>query len=133
MSDASELIKLEEDLLRCIPRVEDGAWDEVKAGAFRVKQGWQANLRRRMSTPSHIPHLPPAVSYDVHLLTPSHSTAEIGYDRDKGGKAGEQAKVGHIIEFGRAGQAPGNDGGKALDAEEPRFIAALEKVCDIPL
>lgn len=132
-TDTTELRKLEEDLLKAIPYAEDAAWDEVKHAAQRTKVDWQKNLRQRMSTPSRIPHIPPAVSYDVTLITSAQAHAEIGYDRDKGGKTGRQAKIGHILEFGSVNNPPGNDGGKAITTEEPRFVAAMEDIADIPL
>jgi hypothetical protein len=50
--------------------------------------------------------------------------AEIGYDKDKRGGA-----LGNLLEYGSAAtNPPHRDIGRALDAEEPRFIAAIEAI-----
>jgi hypothetical protein len=47
--------------------------------------------------------------------------AEIGPDKNK-----PQGALGNLLEFGTSKQAGRQDGARALAAEEPRLIAALE-------
>ncbi|MBM0277813.1 hypothetical protein [Micromonospora tarensis] len=92
----------------------------VSKGALNIKNDW----RRRWSGISYAPALPYAVTYDVRA-SGTLISAEVGPD-----KAKRQGALGNIIEFGAPAQntVPQPGGAPALAAEEPRFLAATEKL-----
>ena len=99
----------------------------VQRGALNIKNESRRNVAA--SAPQHSGHAANAITYDTQaggtrLLRPS---AEIGYDKDK--KIG---RLGNLLEFGGGGdKSPAHrDLGRALDNEEPRFIAALQNILD---
>jgi hypothetical protein len=89
----------------------------VSKGALNVKRDWV----QAWSGHPHIRGLARAVSYDT-TVRKAEFEAEIGPDKDK-----PQGPLGNLIEFGDAeGGAPIPAGLPALQAEEPRFVAAVE-------
>lgn len=94
----------------------------VKRGAQNVKVGWQANAQSGAG--AHARLYPASISYDV-TQAPGIIEAEIGPDKDR-----TQGPLGNILEFGTSTQAGHNDGGQALDDEEPRFIAQAEALAE---
>lgn len=88
----------------------------VAKGALNIKNDW----RGRSSGLAHAPRYPYSIGYDTDVLAGS-VRAVIGPDKDK-----PQGALGNLIEFGSAKNPPHNDGGQALQAEEPRFVAAIE-------
>jgi hypothetical protein len=94
----------------------------VKRGAQNIKTGWQANARA--SAGAHARLYPSTISYDV-TEGPGVVEAEIGPD-----KARPQGPLGNILEYGTSTQAGHNDGGRALDDEEPRFLAQVEALSE---
>lgn len=92
----------------------------VSKGALNIKNDWRASLAGL----PHLPHLPGAIGYDLSVTLDSAS-AEIGPDKDK-----KQGPLGNIIEFGTSKNPPRLDGQRALDAEEPKFVAALEDLAE---
>ncbi|MGA5635078.1 hypothetical protein [Streptomyces lydicamycinicus] len=88
----------------------------VTRGALNVKRGWADNAAA--SSGRHAPHYPRAISYDVHPI-PGGAFAEIGPDKSR-----VQGALGNLLEFGSVHNPPHNDGGRALQAEDPRFVAA---------
>lgn len=89
----------------------------VTRGALQVKNGWRDNAVA--SSGRHAPHYPRAISYDVHPI-PGGAHAEIGPDKGR-----VQGALGNLLEFGSVHNPPHNDGGRALAAEDPRFVAAV--------
>jgi len=89
----------------------------VSKGALNVKNDWRANA----SGNRHAPHYPATIGYDL-AVTASSISAVIGPDKNL-----PQGPLGNILEFGTSKNPPHNDGGRALAAEEPRFIAAVEE------
>jgi hypothetical protein len=92
----------------------------VSKGALNVKTAWRANA----SGNAHAPHYPASITYDIEER-PGSVSAEIGPDKNK-----TQGPLGNILEFGTSKNPPHNDGGRALAAEEPRFIEACETVAE---
>jgi hypothetical protein len=67
---------------------------------------------------------PASISYDV-TEGPGVVEAEIGPDKGR-----PQGPLGNLLEFGSAHNPPHNDGGRALDDEEPRFLAQVEALSE---
>jgi hypothetical protein len=99
-----------------VTQMPDQARKVVSKGSLNIKKDW----RQRWSGHPHIPRLPYAISYDVTARRGAVE-GEIGPDKDRGG----QAPLGNIIEFGSPTSAPIPGGLPALEAEGPRFEAAL--------
>ena len=91
----------------------------VKRGAQNIKTDWRAASQGI----KHAPRYPRSIGYDVIERT-NNVEAVIGPDDSPG----NQGFLGPILEFGGAHNAPRNDGGMALDAEEPRFVEELSKL-----
>ncbi len=88
----------------------------VQRGALNVKK----DAQRRISGHPHLPHYPSSITYDTEQ-TATGAAAEIGPDKSK-----RQGPLGNIIEYGTPKNAPLPHLGPALQAEEPRFVKALE-------
>ena len=95
----------------------------VTKGAQNIKTESRASVLR--TAPVHHAGAARTITYDVKPA-PTSVEAEIGYDRE----AGRQAAIGGLLEFGGGGDhsPPHSDLGRALDAEESRFISALDDV-----
>ncbi|MFG3228113.1 hypothetical protein ACGF07_25475 [Kitasatospora sp. NPDC048194] len=117
--DITGLEALVADLARAGQEAARGARQVVSRGALNIKRDWQANARA--SAGRYAPHYPASISYDLET-TPVGTGAVIGPD-----KGGPQGALGNILEFGTSRQGGHNDGGRALAAEEPRFLAAIEE------
>jgi hypothetical protein len=87
----------------------------VGKGANNIKKDWASRWRGM----KHVPALPRSINYDV-FTTPGHIQAEIGPDLNR-----PQGPLGGFIEFGSDTSAPHPGGAPALDAELPRFEAAM--------
>jgi hypothetical protein len=92
----------------------------VRKGALNVKNDWRANATS--SAGRHARLYPASIGYDM-TQEPDGASAEIGPDKGR-----PQGALGNLLEFGSANNPPHNDGGRALDAEEPRMVAAVEAV-----
>lgn len=92
----------------------------VSRGALNIKTDWRANATA--SAGRHARLYPFTINYDV-TETAGVIEAEIGPD-----KAKPQGALGNLLEFGSVRNPPHNDGGRALEAEAPRFAAAVEAV-----
>lgn len=92
----------------------------VNRGALNVKNGWRD--RARTTAGAHARLYPGSISYDnARVVAPGVLEAVIGPD-----KARPQGALGNLLEFGSVNNGPHNDGGLALDEEEPRFVAQVE-------
>lgn len=116
--DTREVRRLERHLARSIPRVRREARQVTMRGALNVKRDWRANARQ--SAPRHAPAYPNSISFDFGAYGPDHFMAVIGPD-----KGGPQGALGNLLEYGSPRNPPHRDGGRALDAEEPRFEAQM--------
>lgn len=90
----------------------------VSKGAATVKN--EARRNSQVSSGKAARHAPKTITYDV-TSTPVSVGAQIGYDKDLGG----QAPLGNILEYGSPNSPPHRDLGRALDDEDPKFVAAL--------
>ena len=88
----------------------------VQVGSANIKRDWRASA----SGLAHAPAYPYSITYDT-VEGRDSVRGEIGPDKDKA-----QGSLGNLLEFGSVHNEPHNDGGNALLAEEPRFVAALE-------
>ncbi|MFC3504810.1 hypothetical protein ACFOOK_28115 [Micromonospora krabiensis] len=93
----------------------------VGKGSLNIKRDWQ----RRWSGLDHAGGLPRTISYDIRTRG-DVIDGETGPDLARGG----QAPLGGFLEneYGTPWSAPRPAGQPALDAEEPRFVAAVEKL-----
>ena len=93
----------------------------VGKGSLNIKRDWQ----RRWSGLEHAGGLPRTINYDVDVKG-TLIDGEVGPNLDRGG----QAPLGGFLEneYGTPWSAPRPAGQPALDAEEPRFVAAVEKL-----
>ncbi|MFF7991768.1 hypothetical protein ACFZDG_18485 [Kitasatospora xanthocidica] len=117
--DTSGLEALVGELARTGQEAARGARQVVSKGALNIKKDWQQNARA--SSGQHAPLYPASIGYDLET-TPVGTTAVIGPD-----KGAAQGPLGNLLEFGSVHNPPHNDGGRALLAEEPRFLAAIEE------
>lgn len=116
----AETEALAADLGAAPVRVMTGIVPVVSKGALNIKNNWRANA----SGNPHAPQYPNSITYDLDVQ-PHAVEAEIGPDKDL-----PQGPLGNILEFGTSNNPPHLDGQRALAAEEPRFIEALEAVAE---
>ena len=116
--DLTELEALNTAIAATAAAVQRDGRAVVSKGALNIKNDWKANATS--SAGRHARLYPSSISYDVTEV-PGAIEAEIGPD-----KARPQGPLGNLLEFGSVHNPPHNDGGRALDAEEPRFVAAVE-------
>lgn len=121
--DMRDVRRLERHLARAIPRARRDARMVVRKGAVNIKKDWRANARA--SAPKHAPLYPRSISFDVAAYGPDVTFATIGPD-----KGGPQGALGNLLEYGSVKNPPHRDGGRALDAEEPRFEAQLALIAE---
>ncbi|MER6435426.1 hypothetical protein ABT275_03555 [Streptomyces sp. NPDC001185] len=121
--DMSDLRRLERHLARSIPLARRDTRAVVVRGAMNIKKGWRSNARS--TAPKHAPLYPRTISYDVAGYGRDIVMATIGPD-----KGGPQGALGNLLEYGSVKNPPHRDGGRALDAEEPRFEAQLALVLE---
>ena len=89
----------------------------VGRGCGNIKRDWQA----AWSGFKHLNRIKYSISYDV-FTTPGHIQGEVGPDINK---TRFQGPLGGVAEFGTPTSAPHPGGAPALDAEAPRFEAAM--------
>lgn len=114
-------------MLEAAAKAAVGTRAVVQASARTVRDEARRNVEK--SAPVQNAHAQYAITYNTGF-TAAGVEAEIGYDKDKNGGA-----LGNLLEFGGGGDKspPHRDLGRALDAEEPRFEAALSKLPGIAL
>jgi hypothetical protein len=106
------------DLAAAGERLEAAVKPVVAKGALNIKNAWRASA----SGLAHAPAYPYSITYDLDATAGSgYVAAEIGPDKDK-----KQGPLGNLIEFGSSKNPPHLDGARALAAEDPRLVAALE-------
>lgn len=92
----------------------------LSKGALNIKKDWQG----RWKGLKHAPATPYSIGYDI-AVTPGAITATIGPDKNK-----RQGALGNLLEFGSLNNAPRPGGSPALDAEAPKFEAALDALME---
>ncbi|WP_055525318.1 hypothetical protein [Streptomyces graminilatus] len=117
--DMRDVRRLERHLARSIPRVRKDARAITRRGALNVKNNWRANARQ--TSGKHAKHYPRTVGFDIAAYGRDIWMATIGPD-----KSGVQGPLGAILEYGSVRNPPHNDGGRALAAEMPQFLAQME-------
>ncbi|MFE2140184.1 hypothetical protein ACFXA3_00190 [Streptomyces sp. NPDC059456] len=123
-ADVRALVQLAVVLERSVPEAERNMVAVVTRGALNVKNGWRANATA--TAPPHARLYPYTINYDIKPI-PGGAEAEIGPDRSM---KRLQASYGAILEFGSVNNPPHNDGGRALQVEEPRFVAQVAAIAD---
>ncbi|MGK4583481.1 hypothetical protein [Kitasatospora sp. HPMI-4] len=117
--DASGLQALAAQLAAAAQAIDAQGRAVVSKGALNIKTDWRANATRSAGTHGRL--YPSSIGYDLAPLPGGGTGAVIGPDKEA-----PQGPLGNLIEFGSVNNPPHNDGGRALAAEEPRFIAAAE-------
>lgn len=121
--DMSDVRRLERHLARVVPRARRDARAVVRRGAVNIKRDWRANARS--TAPKHARLYPGSIGFDFGAYGPDLFMAIIGPD-----KGGPQGALGNLLEYGSVHNPPHRDGGRALDAEEPRFEAQMALIVD---
>jgi hypothetical protein len=88
----------------------------VGKGSLNIKRDAQERIGRG----PYLPMYARSISYDTWFAG-SSVTSEIGPDKDK-----PQGPLGNLLEYGTGDTPPIPHLGPALDAEEPRFLRAIE-------
>lgn len=119
------LRELEVEMTRAAERMLPEVTAVVSKGALNVKKDWSARWKTEFShKAAHAGRLPYDINYDV-APRPGGVSAEIGVDKSK-----KQGALGNIAEFGSPTSAPHPGGVPALEAEAPRFEAAMLAVTE---
>jgi len=116
--DIRALEGLVADIARAGAQVERRSQQVISKGALNITTEWRANARATAGR--HARLYPSSIGYDLEP-SPFGISAVIGPDKDAA-----QGALGNLLEFGSSKNPPHNDGGRALAAEEPRFLAAVE-------
>lgn len=116
----AETERLAADLAAAPARLVAGLTPMVSKGALNIKRDW----RDSASGLAHAPAYPASIGYDLDPQADG-VRAVIGPDKEMA-----QGALGNLIEFGSSKNPPHLDGQRALDAEEPRFIAAAEALAE---
>lgn len=97
----------------------------VNKGSLNVKNDAKRNVLQ--TAPVRNAHAHQAINYDVSAPGGGVVVGEIGYD-----KTDKRGRLGNLLEFGGGGDhsPPHHDLSRALEAEEPRFVRALEDVAE---
>jgi len=114
--DAREIREFGVDLGNVEKRFLDDVEAVVTKGALNIKK----DSAKRIRGHPHAPHYPRSISYDVKR-TFGGIEAEIGPDKDR-----RQGALGNILEYGTINNPPLPHLAPALDAEEPKYVRALE-------
>lgn len=117
--DASEVFDLAGVLAVAGDVAAEDAKAIVKRGAQNIKTDWRESAKGI----DHAPRYPRSIGYDV-IERKNNVEASIGPEDSPT----NQGFLGMILEFGGAHNAPRNDGGRALDVEEPKFEAAMADI-----
>jgi hypothetical protein len=118
-ADVSGLLHLGSSLAGASAAVQREAKAVVTKGALNIKNDWRANAIATAGRHGRI--YPYSIGYDPVVTGVGYVEAVIGPDKDK-----PQGALGNLLEYGSVNNPPHNDGGRALLAEEPRFMAAVE-------
>lgn len=114
-----------DELIADLESVPDRAVEKFKKvagrGGFNIKSDWRKAWEAIRAPRTHIPHLIRGIGYDVNV-TGTVITVEVGVDPKN-----RQAFLSEIIEDGTLTSAPHPGPVPALDAEAPRFEAAVAK------
>jgi hypothetical protein len=116
--DVSELTGLARDLDAAPEKALADTRAVVQRGALNIKK----DAQKRVTGLKHAPAYPRSIGYDTHT-TLTGASAEIGPDKEK-----RQGALGNLIEYGSIHNPPRPHLAPALEAEEPRFVKALEEV-----
>lgn len=117
--DAHELQELAARLSRAGADAARQAEQVVTRGALNIKRDWRSNAARTAG--AHARAYPASIGYDLHPLPGGGARAVIGPDKNA-----RQGPLGNLLEYGSVHNEPHNDGGRALVAEEGRFLAQVE-------
>ncbi len=116
--DAGDFERLARDLDRAVDVAPAEARKVVEKGSLNIKN----DARRRIMGLAHAPAYPYAITYDTRL-TATGAWGQVGPDKDK-----RQGALGNILEYGTRKNPPHPHLAPAAEAEEPRFVRALENL-----
>jgi len=125
--DASQVIALAAKFPAATVAGRAAVGRAVGRGALNVKKEAAAIVRAN-DTHRRLTHYARSISYDVDESNADQVVAEIGPDTERRGRAGRQAELAHIIEYGTARHGPPiRHMGPALDSETKLFDAWVGK------
>ena len=116
--DTAELRKLGVDMERAAAKLVPAVHEVTRKGADNIKNQMVAEATAG-STSGYYRQFPRSISYDMRT-TWGAIEYQIGPDKDQ-----PQGALGNILYFGTSKNAPELNLLAPLEAEEPRFIAAL--------
>jgi hypothetical protein len=112
------------DMLKAAAEAAVATRTITQVGAFNIKRDARANVssRRRSTTRTRPLRSPTTPASARRRSTPRSATT----------RTASRAGLGNLLEYGGGGDhsPPHRDLGRALDAEEPRFTAALEALVE---
>lgn len=119
--DMSDVRALERHLARVAAQAERDTRAVLMRGAVNIKRDWRSNAAATAG--KHAKLYPRSIGFDGVRQVGPVSFVDIGPD-----KAGPQGALGNLLEYGSSKNPPHRDGGRALDAEAPRFEAQMAAI-----
>lgn len=117
--DGHELAAWAKDLSKAAAIAPAEAAKVVVKAAVNVKK----DAAQRASGLAHAPAYPRSIGFDDVRISRTAATTDVGPDKRK-----RQGALGNIIEYGTRKNAPIPHLGPAAEAEEPRFVRAMENL-----
>lgn len=114
--DTHDLTALAEDFEDAAAIAPEQARKVVAKGCLNIKN----DARQRIAGLPHAPAYPASITYDTTLQA-TGAAGEVGPDKDR-----RQGALGNILEFGTRNNPPRPHLGPAAEAEEPRFVSAMQ-------
>lgn len=109
-----------DDLVRSFNKAVVVAPAAARVQVQRSLLAIKTDARHRVAGHKHLPSYPNSITYETKEAL-FGASGEVGPDKDL-----QQGPLGNIIEFGGTRSAPIPHMGPAGDAEEPKFMAAME-------
>ena len=110
------------ELIASLDKAQRGVAREAEAVVAKGSLNIKKDAAQRITGLAHAPAYPASIGYDL-FHTPGTVSSRIGPDKSR-----RQGALGNILEYGTRKNAPIPHLAPALDAEEPRYVKALEQL-----